>query len=317
MAPDRIKLGVSACLLGQKVRYNGEHSRDRFVQETLGAFVEYLPVCPEVECGLPVPREAMRLAGDPAKPRLLTSRSGKDLTEQMLTWAQGRVEELAAEDLCGFIFKARSPSSGMARVKVYDQKGAPPPVGVGLFARSFMDRFPLLPVEEDGRLHDPRLRENFITRIFVLKRWRELLSRGRRRGGLVEFHQRHKLLLMAHSPQDLRALGRLVAHAKELPPRRLFDQYQQTLMHALGLLATDKKNRNVLMHIMGYFKKRLSREEKAELLELIDNYGRGLLPLIVPVTMLNHYVRKYDEPYLRSQVYLNPHPLELGLRNHV
>ena len=205
----------------------------------------------------------------------------------------------------------------MERVKVYNDKGHPVPKGRGIFAGMFMERFPLLPVEEDGRLHDPMLRENFITRIFVYGRWLELMEQGLTTARLIDFHTRHKLLLMAHNVNAYRELGRLVAGARELPPDELADQYISRLMTALKLSSTIKKNVNVLQHVMGYFKRDLSSDEKQELLEVIGNYKDSLVPLIVPVTLLNHYVRKYDQPYLKEQVYLNPHPMELKLRNHV
>ena len=312
---DKIRLGISSCLLGEKVRFDGGHKLDPFLRDTLGAFVDYVPVCPEVEMGLPTPREALRQVGDPDNPRLVTSRSGKDLTEPMLDWARRRVGELEKENLCGFIFKSRSPSSGMERVKVYDGHGVPRKAGVGLFARTFMEHFPLLPVEEDGRLHDPGLRENFIEAIFVLRRWRQAVP-GNRAGQLVAFHSRHKLLLLAHSPELYREMGRLVARAGEPAAEDLFDQYQQLLLKALRLRPTPRKHVNVLMHILGYFKKHLSPEEKQEVLDIIENYRQGHVPLIVPVTLLQHFIRKYDQPYLREQVYLSPHPLELRLRNH-
>ena len=314
---DRLRLGISSCLLGEKVRYDGSHKLDRFLAQTLGAFVDYVPVCPEVECGLPVPRESMRLVGDPAAPRLLTTRTGKDHTERMLRWAAARVVELEREGLCGFIFKSRSPSSGMSGVKVYNESGMPANRGVGLFARAFREHFPLLPVEDEGRLHDPQLRENFIERIFVFKRWRELEAGGRKKGDLVAFHTRHKLLLLSHSPGHCSEIGRLVAGAGAMSAGQLLERYLPLLMEALALKTTERKNTNVLQHAMGYFKKQLSPDEKQELLEVIGNYHKGLVPLIVPVTLLNHYVRKTQEPYLRGQVYLNPHPLELKLRNHV
>ncbi len=313
----KIKLGVSTCLLGENVRYDGGHKLDRFLRDTLGQYVEYVPVCPEVECGLPVPRESMHLEGNPESPRLVTSRTKQDMTERMVQWARKRVLELEKEDLCGFIFKSDSPSSGMERVRVYDNKGMPSKKGVGMFARIFMEHFPLLPVEEEGRLHDPKLRENFIERIFTLKRWREVLAKKEGRGNLVEFHTQHKLLILSHSPKHYHMLGKLVARAKEFPIRELFQQYQVVLMEALKLKTTPKKNANVLMHMMGYFKEQLSPDEKQELLEVIENYRQEYIPLIVPITLIQHYVRKYDQPYLKQQVYLHPHPLELQLRNHV
>jgi uncharacterized protein YbgA (DUF1722 family)/uncharacterized protein YbbK (DUF523 family) len=314
---EKIRLGISACLLGENVRYDGGHKLDRFLTETLGQYVDYVPVCPEVECGLPVPRESMHLEGDTEAPRLVTSRTKQDMTERMVQWAQRRVGELEKESLMGFIFKSDSPSSGMERVRVYSEKGMPVKKGVGVFARAFMDHFPLLPVEEEGRLHDPRLRESFIERIFAFKRWRDVLSQKGSRGALVDFHTRHKLLILSHSPKYYQEMGKRVAHSKDLPLRDLYQQYQALFLESLQLKTTPKKNANVLMHMMGYFKEQLSPGEKQELLEIIDLYRREVLPLIVPVTLMNHYVRKYDEPYLKEQVYLNPHPIELQLRNHV
>jgi len=314
---EKIKLGISACLLGENVRYDGGHKLDRYLTGTLGTYVEYVPVCPEFECGLGVPRESMRLMGDPDAPRLVTNKTGKDHTDRMLKWAAKRVAQLEEEGLCGFVFKKNSPSSGMERVKVYNEKGMPVKKGVGLFARAFMEHFPLLPVEDEGRLHDPKLRENFIERIFVFKRWRELLSRPKRRGGIVDFHTKHKLLVLSHSPNHHREMGRLVAGAKEMSTEDLYRKYETILMEALRLKTTPKKHVNVLHHIMGYFKKRLSPDEKQELLEVIDHYRKGHVPPIVPITLVNHYVRKYDQPYLKQQYYLHPHPIELQLRNHV
>jgi uncharacterized protein YbgA (DUF1722 family)/uncharacterized protein YbbK (DUF523 family) len=314
---DKIRLGISTCLLGEQVRYDGGHKWDRFLTDTLGKYVEFVPVCPEVECGLGIPREAMRLVGDPQNPRLVTVRSGVDHTERMLNWARTRVVALEKEDLCGFVFKSDSPSSGMERVKVYGPSGTPAKTGVGLFARAFMEHFPLLPVEEEGRLHDPTLRENFIEAIFTLKRWREMLARDGGRGALVDFHTRHKLLLRAHSLEHLRQLGKVVAQAATLPVPELYDRYQKLLLAALRRRTTARKNTDVLYHLMGYFKGDLSHDEKQELRDLIDLYHRGLLPLVVPVTLISHYVRKYDQPYLKGQWYLNPHPIELQLRNHV
>jgi uncharacterized protein YbgA (DUF1722 family) len=264
-----------------------------------------------------IPREALRLVGDPESPRLVTQKTKKDYTDQMLEWGRKRLQDLADMELCGYIFKSRSPSSGMERIKVYQANGMPVNKGVGIWARMFMQRFPDLPAEDDGRLHDPVLRENFITRIFVMQRWRELLRSNKSLAGLVDFHSRHKLLIMAHHVPTYRELGKLVASGKQMPLEELFSTYLHQLHYALRLRSTKKKNVNVLQHIMGYFKKQLSADEKQELLELIGQYQAGNIPLIVPVTLLNHYTRKYDQPYLRQQYYLTPHPLELRLRNHV
>lgn len=317
MSEDKIRLGISACLLGEKVRFDGGHKLDRFLTDTLGRFVEYVPVCPEVEMGLPTPRQALRLIGEPEAQRLVFSRSGEDITARMTAWARRRLLALEQEELCGFIFKSKSPSSGMERVKLYDRNGVPNKQGVGLFAKLFMEHFPLLPVEEDGRLHDLRLRENFIEIIFTLKRWRETLDGGMTRRQLVDFHSRHKLLLMSHSTEIYRQTGRLVAAAKELEEKVLFGQYLALLMKGLRQKTSVAKHVNVLQHILGYFKQQLSANEKQEACELLANYRSLQIPLIVPVTLLNHYVRKYDQSYLQQQVYLTPHPLELQLRNHV
>jgi uncharacterized protein YbgA (DUF1722 family)/uncharacterized protein YbbK (DUF523 family) len=314
---EKIKLGISTCLLGESVRYDGGHKLDRFLRDTLGQYVEYVPVCPEVECGFGIPRESMHLEGDPGAPRLITTRTKRDVTDRMLDWSWQRVKELETENLCGFVFKSNSPSSGMERVKVFDKKGMPHKSGSGIFAGVFMKHFPLLPVEEEGRLHDPVLRENFIERIFVFKRWREMLGKGQKLSRLVEFHSQHKMLIMSHSPKHISGMGKLVAEAKHIPSEELFKGYERMLMEALKLKATIKKNTNILQHLMGYFKKLLSSDEKDELLEVIDHYHQGHLPLIVPLTLLKHYVRKYDQPYLKGQHYLDPHPIELQLRNHV
>ncbi len=316
-APDTpIKLGISSCLLGNKVRFDGGHKLEKFLTDTLGRYVQYVPVCPEVEYGLPIPREALRLVGDPESPRLVTSRTSVDHTDGMLRWARDRVKALERENLCGFIFKSRSPSSGMERVKIYDENGVPANKGVGIFAGVFMDHFPLIPVEEDGRLHDPLLRENFIERIFTLKRWRETAAPKKSRGSLVDFHTKNKLLILSHSPKHFQLMGKLVAKAKDYPPDELLEKYVNLLMEALKLKATPAKNSNVLQHMMGYFKKELSGDEKQELLETIQLYRQGHYPFVVPMTLMNHYVRKYDQTYLKDQVFLTPHPVELHLRNH-
>ena len=312
-----IKIGVSTCLLGEKVRFDGGHKHNRYITQTLGQFFEFVPVCPESECGLGIPREAMRLVGAVDAPRLLTNKTRMDHTDQMLSWAEGRLDALEKEKLCGFIFKKDSPSSGLYRVKVYNDKGQPVKTGRGLFAAAFTSRFPRIPVEEEGRLHDPVLRENFIEQVFALKRWREVLEKKKTMGNLVDFHTREKLLFMAHSPKHYREMGRLVADGKKKNESDLYERYEGLLTEALGLRATVSKHTNVLMHVMGYFKKQLSGDEKQEVLELIGNYRSGHLPLIVPVTLLNHFVRKYSQPYLSVQTYLNPHPLDLQLRNHV
>jgi len=311
------KIGVSACLLGQNVRYDGGHKLDRFITDTLGQYVSFVPVCPEAECGLGVPRESMHLEGEVHAPRLVTTKTKKDVTDQMLQWAKLRLKALQKENLCGFIFKSKSPSSGMERVNVFNEKGMPVKKGSGLFAAAFMKQFPLIPVEDDGRLHDPKIRDNFIERIFTLQRWRRISSGRKRIGDLVDFHTRHKLLILSHSQKHYRFMGKLVAAAKEYLPGELFLIYEATLLEALKHKTTIKKHTNVLQHLMGYFKKQISTDEKQEMLQIIDQYRAGYVPLVVPVTLINHYVRKYKQPYLSGQFYLQPHPVALQLRNHV
>ncbi|UCG38152.1 MAG: DUF523 and DUF1722 domain-containing protein [bacterium] len=313
----RIRIGISTCLLGENVRYDGGHKLDRFLRDTLGQYVDYVPVCPEVECGLPVPRESMHLAGDPDHPRLVTTRTGIDQTDRMVRWARKRVRQLESENLSGFVFKSGSPSSGMERIKVFNEKGQPVKSGVGIFARIFMEHFPLVPVEDEGRLNDPSLRENFIEAIFAYGRWRDLIGGKRTVGSLVSFHTTHKLLLLSHSRKHYTEMGRLVARGKEFPAEELYSKYEALFLEAMRMRATRKKNTDVLMHAMGYFKKVLSADEKQELLEVIGYYRRESVPLVVPLTLIKHYVRKYRQPYLSEQVYLHPHPLEISMRNHV
>ena len=313
---EKIKIGISSCLLGEKVRYDAGHKLDRYIADTLGQYFEWVSVCPEVEYGLPVPRESMHLVGAPDSPHLVTVKTGVDHTEGMLKWANKKFRELEKEELCGFIFKSRSPSSGIGGVKVYTSSGMPSQRGVGIFGGAFMQHFPLIPVIDAGRLHDPSLRENFIERVFVYKRWKEFMKKGGLIRDLIIFHTEHKLLILSHSPKHFSLLGQLIAGARRYKPEDLHSEYIRLLIEGLRLIATVKKNTNVLLHAAGYFKKLLPADEKKELLELIEIYHRGYIPLIVPIVLIKHYVRKFDEPYLKKQYYLNPHPLELMLRNH-
>jgi uncharacterized protein YbgA (DUF1722 family)/uncharacterized protein YbbK (DUF523 family) len=313
-----IRLGVSKCLLGHEVRYDGGHKLDRFLVNTLGNYVEWVPVCPEVEIGLPIPRESLRLVGEHDAPRLVAPKSGSDHTERMQDWAVERVEELARIGLHGFVFKKDSPSSGLLRVKVFDSNGVPSRVGTGIFPREVMKRFPLLPLEEEGRLHDMHLRENFIDRVFAYYRWARFLDQEPTPGGLIAFHTAHKLTVMAHSPARYRELGRLVARAGSPPWEELAEAYARSLMDALQVMTTPGKHANVLQHLMGFLKVTLSSEDKQELLGLIEDYRHGLVPLIVPLTLLKHHLNRHAVPdWVHEQVYLYPYPKELMLRNHV
>ncbi len=312
-----IRILISSCLLGEKVRYDGGHKRDAFLVETLGRFVEYVPVCPEVECGFPVPREAMRLVGPPDAPRLVGAVSGTDFTELMHAWCRKKLRNLEDVDLSGYICKKDSPSSGMERVKIYGRNGIPAKIGAGVFTRSFMEHFPLIPVEEEGRLQDPVLREMFVERVFTLRRFRDSFRKGMSRGGLVRFHTDHKLLLLSHGRTRYTEMGNLVARAKDLPVEEAYDRYQKLLMDALSQRATPAKCADVLTHMLGHLRTFLSHEEKMELLDVIDRYRNRLIPLVVPATLFRHFIRKYGIAYLERQVFLNPHPAELMLRNHV
>jgi uncharacterized protein YbgA (DUF1722 family)/uncharacterized protein YbbK (DUF523 family) len=314
---DAIRVGISTCLLGEKVRFDGGHKLDQYAVGTLGRYVDWVPVCPELEMGLGVPREALRLVGDPEAPRLVTVKSRLDHTETMRMWARDKIEHLRTLDLDGYILKSKSPSCGMERVRVYTEAGMPSRSGPGLFARTLMETMPRLVIEEEGRLNDPRLRESFVVRVFTHHRWRQLVRRRARPADLVAFHARHKLLLMAHSEPHLRALGRLVARARTEPPAELWRQYAEGLFAGLRVTATTRKHTNVLQHIAGYLREALDGRDREEIHTTIADYHRGLVPLIVPLTLLRHYIGKFGLDYLQNQVYLDPHPKELMLLNHV
>jgi len=312
-----IRIGISACLLGERVRYDGGHKRDAYLVETFGRYVEWVPVCPEVEMGLGTPRETLRLVRTGGDTRLIMPKTGADHTEAMRAYASRRIAELAKEDLCGYILKKDSPSCGMERVRVFDVHGVPAKSGRGLFAEALLQYFPHLPIEEEGRLSDPRRRDNFVERVFAYHRLRSFFAGRWKVGELVAFHTAHKLLLMAHSPKAYESLGRLVADAKAVPRAELRERYEAEFMRALGEIATTKRQTNVLLHILGYFRTHLDDDSRRELLSVLEDYRRGLVPLIVPITLIRHYVRRFDVAYLRGQIYLEPHPKELMLRNHV
>ena len=316
-APRPIRIGVSSCLLGETVRYDGGHKRHAFLTETFGRFVEWVPICPEVECGLGTPREPMRLVDTAKGVRLLTVKTAVDLTRQLERYAKHRVAELAEADLSGYVFKKDSPSCGLMRVKVYEPHGVARRTGRGLFAARFVEECPNLPVEEEGRLSDPRLRENFVERVFAYSRLRRLFEGRWNAAALIEFHTAHKLILMSHSPEAYRRLGRLVAGVRELSRKEMERRYTEGFMAALAVIATPRRHTNVLQHMAGYFKDRLDRDAKTELLASIEDYRRELVPLVVPLTLLRHYVRLHEVSYLEGQLYLEPHPKELMLRNHV
>jgi uncharacterized protein YbgA (DUF1722 family)/uncharacterized protein YbbK (DUF523 family) len=312
-----LRIGVSRCLLGDEVRYDGGHKRDEFLVDVLGRYVEWVPICPEVETGMPIPREAIRLVGDPRKPRLQTVQNGHDVTNLLTRFSKRRVQQLESLELSGYVFKGGSPSCGIDRVRVFNRHGMPTWDGIGVFARAFMERFPLIPVEEEARLCDPMLRENFIERIFGYQRWRAIQNGSVARHAVVEFHTIHKYAVLAHSRAHYQSLGRLIAQADRFHPRDLLQRYGEIFMNALRVKATVRKHVTVLNHLIGHFKTTLQPAERTELHGIIEDYRRSLVPLVVPLTLVKHYVIRHDIAYLRNQVYLNPHPKELMLRNHV
>lgn len=309
----KIRLGISGCLLGQKVRFDGNHKLDNFLTGTLGQFFEWVPVCPEVGIGLGVPRPPIRLVGSPRAPRAVSVKDPTvDVTDKLAAYGKEQAREL--DDLSGYVFKSKSPSCGLQRVKTYQGGGAPAANGRGIYAEAFLASQPWLPTEEEGRLNDPRLRENFIERVFVYRRWQELVALGLTVARLAEFHTHHKLALMAHDVEAYRALGRLVAQAGRHSPKVLEQDYLSRFMEAFKRLATPARHTNVLMHLLGYLKKRLDAADKTEMLELIHAFRRGEAPLVAPLTLLKHHFRRFPDPYIDDQTYLNPDPRELQRR---
>ncbi|MYN66007.1 MAG: DUF523 and DUF1722 domain-containing protein [Acidobacteria bacterium] len=316
-----VRIGVSSCLLGESVRHDGGHKRDPYLVETLGQLVEWIPICPEEEAGLGTPREPIRLVRDADRSDgvRLVSRSGVRLTGHMRRFARARLRALAKADLSGYILKKDSPSCGMERVKVWtgEDSRSSERNGRGVFAAELLRQYPNLPVEEEGRLHDPVLRENFFERVFAYRRLRALFSSRWNVGALVQWHTTQKLALMAHSPVRYRELGRLVAEAREIPRAELGRRYEDEFMAAMRIRATRARHTNALMHAMGHFKRRIDEASRDELLAVLEDYRRGLVPRIVPLTLVRHHARRLEVAYLRDQTYLNPHPKELALLNHV
>ena len=316
-----LRIGISTCLLGEEVRHDGGHKRDPYLVETLGRMVEWVPVCPEVEIGLGTPREPIRLVRDPKEldSVRLVSRSGVELSKRMQRYARTRTRELARDNLSGYIVKKDSPSCGMARVKVWNanDKSASTRNGRGIFTAELLRQYPNMPVEEEGRLHDPSLRENFFERIFAYQNLRTLFSGRWTNGDVVRFHTNHKLTLMAHSLPRYRELGRLVADVKAISRAEFSRRYEDEFMTAMTTLATTARHTNVLMHALGHFKRHLDDPSRSELLTVVGDYKQRLVPRIVPLTLIRHHARILDVSYLLGQTYLNPHPKELALLNHV
>jgi len=315
MTPERkFPVGISSCLLGEAVRYDGGHKRDRFLADVLADYVEWVPVCPEVGAGLGVPREPCRLARAGDDVRMIGNETACDVTDAIRVYAAREMDRLEPLRLRGYVLKKNSPSCGMESVPVYGENETPSLDGVGLYARALMDRFPLLPVEDEGRLNDPRIRENFIVRLFAYDRWIRLLAARPKPKDIVAFHTQHKMLILAHSPRHYVALGRLVAKAGAMPMPELRIEYETGLMTGLREFASRGRHANALEHLAGFVKESLDPEAKAELHAAIRDYRLGHAPLVTPLTLLRRHLTHLRNDWAEAQVYLEPFPNELALR---
>lgn len=310
----KIRIGISSCLLGAEVRFDGGHKRDAYINGTLSRYFEFVPVCPEVAIGLGTPRQPIRLVRHGNGIRVRGVKDPEvDVTDALREL--GEAKAAALSDISGYLFKRGSPSCGMERVKVYTEKGMPVASSPGAYASAFMDARPLVPCEEEGRLGDPVLRENFIERVFVYRRWQELLAGGLTAHKLVAFHTDHKFQVLAHNQSAYRRMGRLVSRAGSASLEEIAGAYVAELMAALERKASRRGHVNVLQHLLGFVSKSLDSEDRAEMLELIEQYREGVVPLIVPITLLKHHFRRHPNEYVQRQHYLSPHPRELMLRN--
>ncbi|PVZ85896.1 hypothetical protein C9426_17435 [Serratia sp. S1B] len=312
---DKILIGISACLLGNAVRFDGGHKRCEFAVDQLSPYVQFEPICPEMAIGLPTPRPALRLVKNQQQTLLCHSSDHQvEVTAKMQAFSQQCVANLT--HLCGYLVCAKSPSCGMERVKVYDENGSGArKSGVGLFTAELLRQMPWLPVEEDGRLNDPELRENFVERVFALHELNLLWRQGLTRGGLIAYHSRYKLILLAHSQPGYRELGRFVADIERWEQLEDFAvEYRQRLMAILRHKATRRNHTNVLMHVQGYFRPHLNAAQRQELAQLIERYRQGVQPLLAPITLLKHYMAEFPDSYLAQQRYFEPYPEALRLR---
>ena len=315
---DKIKIGVSSCLFGEKVRWNGDHKHDQYVRDVLGSCFDCVSICPEVDAGMSVPRETVALYGTLEKQKMITKESRTDWTKKMTRFKKDRIRELRKENICGYVFKSDSPSCGIGKVPIYSEfSSSRVRHGSGMFASSFIKAFPLVPVEDEGRLHDQATRENFIVRIFCFHRLQFLVKKSFSINSLVRFHARHKFLILSHNRKKYDDMEQLVASAKKIKKAEVYSRYSKLFMEALSYKSTLKKNMDVLLQITGLLKQILTKEEKKDILSVIEDYRNELLPLVVPVTLIYHQVKKHNIEYLLDQVYLNPHLKELMLRNHV
>jgi uncharacterized protein YbgA (DUF1722 family)/uncharacterized protein YbbK (DUF523 family) len=315
VAAERLSIGISSCLLGERVRFDSGHKNHSYITQTLADYFDFRPFCPEVAIGLGIPREPIRLVmSEPGgEVRCVgTKNPDKDVTEPLKAMAREQFEWVSKLD--GYIVKKDSPSCGMERVKVYT-RDMPKRDGTGIYAAEILGAFPHLPVEEEGRLGDAGLRENFIKRVFLYRRWRQLIDGNPTRNDLVSFHARHKLIYMSHNQNKMRELGRLVAAIGEMPIDNFCADYIDAVTELLRRPADRKNHANVLKHIQGYLKRDLESDDRQELEETIEQYRQGYLPLIVPITLLRHYFRKHPDPYIDQSWYMQPHPQELMLHN--
>lgn len=313
---EKILIGVSSCLLGNEVRYDGGHKRDRYITDTLSDYFDFKAYCPETAIGLGIPRPTIQLLLKQDEIRLVESNdSEQDYTDVMHDVSAAYAMQLS--DISGYILKSKSPSCGMERVKLYKEAGMPINEGTGLFTFQLMQKQPFLPVEEEGRLNDARIRENFIERVFAFNRWQKLLAEGLTVKGLMDYHRRHKFILLAHNEAIYRELGKMVAATTKDNLAEQAESYMAGFTECMKNKATRKQHVNVLQHAMGYLKKELASDDKAELLGLFEQYARGEVPLVVPITLLKHHFRKSPDDYIDEQFYMSPYPGELMLRNHV
>ena len=313
----KIKVGISSCLLGNEVRFDGGHKHSHLCSDNLSRYFEFIPECPEVASGMSIPRKPIRQIGDINSPSVVAVHDNSiDYTDQLNTFSKNKAKQL--DHLCGYVFMQKSPSCGVFRVKVFQESGYPAAEpGRGVYAKAVMDANPLLPVEESGRLEDAVLRENFITRVYAYHNWQQLNKQGISHHTIIEFHASYKYCLMARSPTHYVELGRLLADAGKHDVDELAKRYFSLLMEKLSILATRKTHTNVLMHLQGYLKKVLSAKEKQELGNIIDQYRTNLVPLIVPITLLKHHFNNHPDPYIAKQAYLQPYPDDLSLRNAI
>jgi len=316
-AAKKINIGISACLVGQKVRYNGDGLRPHLINDLFAGYFNYIPFCPEVGIGMDVPHETIRLEKKDNEIRLRSSSGENDYTDKMLDYSATKTEALSHLQISGFILKKDSPTCGLERVKIYGNGGVPDKSGVGMFASALRAKFPLFPMEEEGRLNDIRLRERFIEHVFAFRRLQDFLEDSPNLGKLMAFHTGHKMQLMAHNPEKYRRLGHAVANAKKEDLSSFLAEYSTTFLEIMATAVSHKKQTDVLYHMFGFFKKIISSSEKQEFMRLVEQYKKQMIPMIVPITMLRHYLQKYPQPWLQAQVFFDPYPEEMLLRSYL